>query len=80
MQKYTPKYTLPLTCTHFYCPKVTGKQQDDGHHVGNEAFIDELTEQIGEDGTDSEEEVEESSHWMPRGTFQYIKATAAGKM
>lgn len=78
MQGYTPKYTLPLTCTYFHCPKVTGEQQDDGHHVGDEAFIDELAQQVGEDSTDSEEEVEESSHWMPRGTIKYIKTRAAG--
>lgn len=75
MQEYKKKLdTFPLTCSHLYCPEVTGEQQDDGHHVGDEAFIDELTEQVGEDGTDSEEEVEESSHWMPIGSHFNILA------
>lgn len=88
MQEYTLKKKkkklavnqTKFLCTHLYCPEVTGEQQDDGHHVGDEAFIDELTEQVGEDGADSEEQVEESSHWMPGGTFQHINSTAAGDM
>lgn len=69
MQHNTKKHAVNQTVclwTHLHCPEVTRKQQDDGHHVGDEAFIDELTEQVGEDGADSEEQVEESRHWMPR--------------
>lgn len=67
-------------CTHLYCPEVTGEKQDDGHHVCNEASIDKFTEQVGEDCADSEEQVEESSHWMPGGTFRHINSPAAGAM
>lgn len=73
MQDETKKihavYSIKCLWTHLHRPEVTGEQQDDGHHVGNEAFIDELTEQVGEDGADSEEQVEESGHWMPGSTF-----------
>lgn len=55
--------------THLYCPEVTREQKDYCHHAGDETFTDELTEQVREDGGDSEEEVEEGGHWMPGDTF-----------
>lgn len=52
---------------HFDCPEVTGEQQDDRHHAADEATAEDLTQQVGEDGGDSEEEVEEGGHGVPVG-------------
>lgn len=31
------KITKSTRGTHLYSPKVTGQEEDDGHHAGNEA-------------------------------------------
>lgn len=50
---------------HLDSPEVTTEQQDDGHHRGDEATAEQLTQQVDEDGADAEEQVEERCHWMP---------------
>lgn len=51
--------------SYFDRPEVTGEQEDDRHHAGDEAAAEELAKQIGEDGGDPEEEVEEGGQRVP---------------
>lgn len=51
--------------TRLHCPEVAREQEDYRHHAGDEAFTEELTEQVREDGANSEEQVEEGRHRMP---------------
>ena len=62
--------------TYFDRPEVTGEQEDDCHHTGNETTAEELTKQIREDGGNSEEEVKERGHrvsadWLNEAHFSY---------
>lgn len=50
---------------NLYCSEVTREQEDYCHHAGDETSTHKLTEQVHDDGHDSEEEVEEGGHWMP---------------
>lgn len=50
--------------TRLHGPEVAGEQEDYRHHAGDEASAEEVTEQVREDGADSEEQVEEGGHRM----------------
>lgn len=52
-----------------YSPEVTGEQEDDGDHGGDEAGAEQVTEEVDQRGPDSEEEVEEGRHGMPGNTL-----------
>lgn len=48
--------------SYFDSPEVTWQEEDDGDHGGDEAPAEMFTQQINQDTTDSEEEVEEWRH------------------
>lgn len=57
---------------HLDSPEVTWQQEYDGDHGGNETAVEDVTQQVDQDGTRSEEDVEERSQWvseMPRFSF-----------
>lgn len=62
----------PTMKTHLHRPEVTGQQEDYCHHAGDETSTEELTQQVCQDGGNSEEEVEEGGHWMPATHFHHI--------
>lgn len=57
---------------HLDSPEVTWQQEYDGDHGRNETAVEDVTQQVDQDGTRSEEDVEERSQWvseMPRFSF-----------
>lgn len=44
---------------HLDSPEVTWQQKDDGDHAGNETTAEDITQQVDQDGTRSEEQMEE---------------------
>lgn len=51
--------------THFYSPEITWQQEDNADHAGDKSTADDVTQQVNQNGTCSEEEVKEWSHRMP---------------
>lgn len=51
---------------HLDSPEVATEQQDDGHHGGDEATAEQLTQKVDQNGADAEEQVEERRHRMPK--------------
>lgn len=58
--------------THLDGPEVTRQQQDDGDHAGDEAAAHKLTEQVGQDGAHTKEQVKEGRHWVPGNSYMNI--------
>lgn len=55
--------------TNLHSPEVTWQEEDDGDHTGDEASAKRATQQVDQNRTDSEEQVEEGRQRMP-GTTQ----------
>lgn len=51
-------------------PKVKGQKEENSDKTGNKAFAEPVTEQVGNNSTHSEKQVEKGSQWMPRKTIQ----------
>lgn len=47
-------------------PKVKGQKEEDSDKTGNKAVAEPVTEQIGNNGTHSEKQVEKGGQWVPR--------------
>lgn len=61
---------------HLDSPEVTWQQEYDGDHGGNETAVEDVTQQVDQDGTRSEEDVEERSQWVSEMTrFSFSMAS-----
>lgn len=61
---------------HLDSPEVTWQQEYDGDHGGNETAVEDVTQQVDQDGTRSEEDVEERSQWVSETTrFSFSMAS-----
>lgn len=56
------------TCYVFACPEVHGKQHDNDNKVNNEATAEEATQEIRNDGENSENQMKKDSNVVPTRT------------
>lgn len=47
-------------------PKVKGQKEENSDKTGNKAIAEPVTEQVGNNSTHSEKQVEKSGQWVPR--------------